>query len=88
MIRRFAHWQVLRGMRKAAREDRLTKSMADACRRRIRVAIEFVGFLARHDASAATATQDLLERYQEHVGRMLNHEYAFIVWLRQSRTNT
>ena len=88
LIRRFAHWQVLRGMRKAAREDRLTKSMADACRRRIRVAIEFVGFLARHDASAATATQDLLERYQEHVGRMLNHEYAFIVWLRQARTNT
>ncbi|BBZ15979.1 hypothetical protein MGAD_03140 [Mycolicibacterium gadium] len=88
LIRRFAHWYVLRGMRKAAREGRLTKSMADACRRRIRVAIEFVGFLARHDASAATATQDLLERYQEHVGRMLNNEYAFIVWLRQSRTNT
>ncbi len=88
LIRRFAHWHVLRQMRKAARENRLTKTMADACRRRIRVAIEFVAFLAHHDASAATATQDLLERYQEQVGRTLSHEYAFVIWLRDSRINT
>jgi len=88
LIRRFAHWHVLRQMRKAARENRLTKTMADACRRRIRVAIEFVAFLAHHDANAETATQDLLERYQEQVGRTLNHEYAFVIWLRDSRINT
>ncbi len=88
LIRRFAHWHVLRQMRKAARENRLTKPMADACRRRIRVAIEFVGFPAHHDASAETATQDLLERYQGHVRRTLTHEYAFIVWLRDCRINT
>jgi hypothetical protein len=88
LIRRFAHWHVLRQMRTAAREDRLTKTIADACRRRIRVAIEFVAFLAAHGASAATATQDLLERYRAHVGRTLTHEHAFVVWLRDSRTNT
>jgi hypothetical protein len=88
LIRRFAHWHVLRQMRKAAREGRLTKSMADACRRRIRVAIDVVAFLAAHDASAVTATQELLERYQEHVGTTLTHEYAFVVWLRNSGTNT
>ena len=88
LIRRFAQWHVLRQMRKAARENRLTKPMADACRRRIRVAIEFVCFLSAHNASAETATQDLLERYQEHVGRTMSHEYAFVIWLRDSRINT
>lgn len=88
LIRRFAHWHVLRQMRTAARADRLTKTMADACRRRIRVAIEFVAFLAAHGADAAAATQDLLERYHAHVGRALTHEHAFVVWLRDSRTNT
>lgn len=89
LIRRFAHWHVLRQMRKAARASQLTKTMADACRRRIRVAIDFVAFLAAHDASAETATQDLLERYQEHVGgKTLSHEYAFVIWLRDSRINT
>lgn len=88
LIRRFAHWHVLRHMRRAAREKRLTKSMTDASRRRVRVAIEFVVFLAAHDATTATATQDLLERYQEQVGRTLSHEYAFVIWLRESRINT
>jgi hypothetical protein len=89
LIRRFAHWHVLRQMRKAARKGHLTKTMADACRRRIRVAIDFVAFLNAHGANAETATQDLLERYQEHVGgRTLSHEYAFVTWLRDSRVNT
>lgn len=89
LIRRFAHWHVLRQMRKAARTRQLTKTMADACRRRIRVAIDFLAFLNAHDASAETASQDLLERYREHVGgKTLTHEYAFVVWLRDSRINT
>jgi hypothetical protein len=88
LIRRFAHWHVLRGMRKASREDRLTQSIADGCRRRIRVAIDFLAFLDNHGASPATATQDLMERYQVHVGRAINDEYAFVVWLRDSRINT
>jgi len=88
LIRRFAHWHVLRGMRKASREDRLTGSIANASRRHIRVAIDFLAFLDAQGASPATATQDLMERYQEHVGRRINDEYAFVVWLRDSRINT
>ena len=88
LIRRFAHWHVLRGMRKASREGRLTQTITDACRRRIRVAIEFLTFLDAHGATPATATQDLLERYQEHLNRKLDNEHAFIVWLRSSRINT
>lgn len=88
LIRHFAHWQVLRQMRQAAREDRLTQTTANRCRRRIRVAIDFLAFLDAHGASAATATQDLLERYQEHTGRTINSEHTFVVWLRRSRINT
>ncbi len=29
-----------------------------------------------------------MERYQEHVGRTINDEYAFVVWLLDSRINT
>lgn len=75
-------------MRKAAREDRLTQTITNAARRRIRVAIDFLAFLDTHGASAATATQDLLERYVEHIGRAINHDTAFIGWLRESRINT
>lgn len=88
LVRQFAHWQVLRQMRRAAREDRLTQAMANASRRRIRIAIDFLTFLNAHDASAATATQDLLERYQEHLGRTINAEHTFLVWLRTNRINT
>lgn len=62
--------------------------MANACRRRIRIAVDFLGFLDAHGASAGTATQDLLERYQAHVGRTINGEHTFMVWLRTSRINT
>jgi len=72
----------------ASREDRLAQTITDACRRRIRVAIHLLSFLDACGASAVTATQGLLERYQEHVGRAINDEYAFVVWLRDSRINT
>lgn len=88
IVRRFAHWHVLRQMRKASHENRLTRSMTDACRRRVRVAIQFMAFLHTHDATPATATQEMLERYQALHRRPLTAEYAFLVWLRQSRINT
>ena len=75
-------------MRKASHENRLTRSMTDACRRRVRVAIQFMAFLHTHDATPATATQEMLERYQALHRRPLTAEYAFLVWLRQSRINT
>lgn len=88
LIRQFAHWHVLRGMRQASREARLTRSITDASRRRIRVAIDFLAFLDSHGATPATATQDLLERYHEHTGRPSAPEHTFVVWLRTSRINT
>ena len=88
LVRRFAHWHVLRGMRKASREGRLSQGIANGGRRRIRVAIEFLAFLDTHGATPVTATQDLVERYQEHIGRKIESEYAFIGWLREARVNT
>jgi hypothetical protein len=88
LIRRFAHWHVLRNMRQAAREQRLTQTITDASRHRIRVAIEFLTFLSTHGVTAATANQKLLEQYHEHVGRNIGHEHAFVAWLRNSQINT
>jgi hypothetical protein len=57
LVRRYAHWHVLREMRKAARDERLTQAGANAARRRIRVAIDFLAFLDTQQATAATATR-------------------------------
>ncbi len=88
LVRQFAHWHVLRQMRKAAREGRLTSSITNAARRRIRLAVNFLTFLQAHGATAATATQDLLERYGEHVGGLTSSDHSFIAWLRRTRLNT
>ena len=88
LIRQFAHWHVLRQMRTAAREDRLTQTITNNARRQIRVAIAFLAFLDAHGQTADTANQDLLERYQQHVHRPIAQEQAFISWLRESRINT
>jgi hypothetical protein len=88
LIRRFTHWNVLRGMRKASREGRLTQTLTNSCRRRIRVAVEFLTFLDRHGATPATATQDLLERHLEQKGTTRDALPAFVGWLRETRINT
>jgi hypothetical protein len=88
LVRRFAHWHVLRHMRHAADRDHLTQSIANAARRRVRVAIRLLAFLDDHGASAVSATQDLLERYQISVGGTITFEHSFVAWLRESRINT
>lgn len=88
LVRRFAHWHVLRGMRRAAREGRLTQGVANGSRSRIRVAAEFLTFLAALGVTVETATQEHIERYQVHRNRPVATEYAFVAWLRQARINT
>lgn len=88
LVRRYAHWHVLRLMRRAAREGRLTQAIADANRRRIRVAAEFLAFLSARDLTIENATQADVEDYQVHVNRCLSHDHGFITWLRNTRINT
>ena len=64
LVRRFAHWQVLRHLRNVAHRGRLTKAITDRAREQISAAIRFLGFLDEHGTTAATATQAHLERYQ------------------------
>lgn len=87
LVRRFAHWHVLRGMRRAATEDRLTQAVTNGARSRIRVAAEFLTYLDTMDVTAQTATQEHLERYEQHRGRRASTEYSFVAWLRQARVN-
>lgn len=88
LLRRYAHWHVLRGMQRAAAERRLTSSVAHAGRRRIRVAEMVLAFFDQHGVTAATATQAVLDAYIAAHGSKLSPEYGFISWLRRTRVNT
>lgn len=87
LLRRFAHWHVLREMRKASHQGRLTQGATNAARRRVRVAVNLTMFLAKHGATPATATQDLLERFHTRTRRH-PEGHAFIRWLHRGGINT
>ena len=88
ILRRYGRWHVVRDMRRAAAEGRLTSSVAHGGRRRIRVAAMLLSYFDRHDMSAATATQAILDAYIAEPGRVLSGEYGFVAWLRRTRVNT
>jgi hypothetical protein len=88
LIRRFAHWQVLRRMRRASRDGHLSQGITNGSRRRIRVAVDLVNYFRAQGATPATATQDLLERHQQQRGRRLDAEHAFVRWLHHTGVNT
>jgi hypothetical protein len=88
LVRRFAHWHVLRHLRNAARQRDVTKTMTDGARDHISAAIRFLDYLHARGATAATATQEQLEHYQTAHAISLASEYTFIAWLRRSRINT
>ena len=88
VVRRFAHWHVIRKMRQAAAHGHLSQARANNARRRIRDAIEFLELLDQHGVTVADATQDHLDRHlATHPGRGRGIA-SFIAWLRSSRTNT
>lgn len=88
LLRRYGRWHVVRDMRRAAAEGRLTSSVAHAGRRRVRVAAMLLRFFDEHDMTAATATQGALEDYIAQPRRVLSAEYGFVAWLRRTRVNT
>jgi hypothetical protein len=88
LLRRYARWHLLRQLRRAADEGRLTKPMIDAARSRITAAARFLAFLAESGIDAATAPQVMLENYQVRYGVTLSAEHSFIAWLRTTSTNT
>jgi len=94
LVRRFAHWRVLRQLRTTAAQGRLSKAITDRAREQISAAIRFLTFLDDHGLNAEVAVQADLENYQLATRATrpglstLSSEYAFIAWLRDSRINT
>lgn len=88
LLRRYGRWHVVRDMRRAAAEGRLNSAVANAGRRRIRIAAQLLDFLDKQGVSAASATQSILEEYIAQPGRVLTGEYGFVAWLRKTRVNS
>jgi hypothetical protein len=88
LVRRFAHWQVLRHLRSVAGKGRLTKAITDRAREQISASTRLLAFLEDQGVDASTATQAHLELYQARQRNTLSSEYGFITWLRTSRINT
>lgn len=88
LLRRYGRWHVVRDMRRAAAEGRMSSAVANAGRRRIRVAGHLLDFFDGHGVSAVSATQTILEEYIAQPGRVLAGEYGFVAWLRKTRVNT
>jgi len=88
LVRRYAHWHVLRGMRRAASRGHLTRSTTTAARNQIRAAVRFLTWLDTHNVTVADATQHHLEDYQQSPASDRSADGSFIRWLRDSRINT
>lgn len=88
LLRRYGREHVLRDMRRAAAERRLTSGVAHARRRRVRVAAMMLTFFDEHGVTATTATHTVLEEYIATPGRKLSAEYGFVAWLRRTWINT
>lgn len=88
LLRRYGRWHVLRDMRRAAAQGRLTSSVAHGGRRRVRVAAMVLAYFDQHGATAAEADQALLEQYLAETRLVVSAELGFIAWLRQTRINT
>jgi len=89
LVRRFAHWRVLRNLRTVAAEGRMTKAVGDRAREQIASSIRLLAYFEAQGLNAANVTQANLEDYREAAEVMsLASEHAFITWLRSSRTNT
>jgi len=87
LVRRYAHWHVLRGMRRAASQGHLTRATTTAARNNILTAVRFLTWLDTHNVSIADATQHHLEDFQQATPRDRS-QGSFIRWLRDSRINT
>lgn len=87
IIRRYARWKVIRHLHRVAEQGRLTAPTQNAARSRLTAAIAMLDYFTRHGATAATATQPLLESYIAPRRAFPAHEYAFVGWLRSSGIN-
>ena len=87
VIQRYARWRVVRHLHNVVEQGRLTSPIQILAKSRILAAIRLLDHFARHGATAATATQDLLDLYLAGRRSFPTNEYVFVTWLRSSRIN-
>jgi hypothetical protein len=88
VINRYAHWHVLRRLRRHAAAGSLTATLANGGRTNILAAVRFADWAASHGTTIPDLSQPLLERYLiEHPGARQSAT-SFVHWLNASRTNT
>lgn len=80
----FAHWKVLRTVRRRTHRKRTTVGVAGSARGQIRAAARFLRHLDQTDEDAATLTQDTLDRWTDGNRSRSNDIAPFIRWLNTS----
>lgn len=88
VITRFAHWHVLRRLRRAAATGTLTKGSINVARTQINAAIRLCHWATARGGSVTALTQTDLECYLIRRPGRRRALYGFVVWLRRTGLNT
>lgn len=88
LIRRFAHWHILRHLRHRATLGPLTRSTITAGRGQINIAIRLCCWAREHGTSVTALTQTDFECYLDDHPRGRATHNGFLAWLRRTRANS
>ena len=89
IIDQFAHWKVLRHMRRQADKGRLTNGVFQSSRSRLRRVVALLVWLEARGRSIETATQSDLEEYLVTQPKSAIGELGqFLIWTRQTGLNS
>lgn len=88
-IRRYARWQVLRGLQRSSEKGALTQAVANSARLRVRSAVEFLDVLVARGRTIETATQADLDYFLTAAKGYDRTKslYSFVAWAKKSGTN-
>lgn len=84
VITPYAHWKVLRTVRRRLRRKRTTVGVAGSARERIRIAVRLLRHLDDRGEDVATLTQEVLDRWTDGSRSRSSDITPFINWLNHS----
>lgn len=88
LVDQFAHWRVLRHLRRLAENDSLTTGSCQGARARLRRVVAWLGWLEARGRSIQTATQADLEEHLFTQPKSVGGELAqFLTWVRDTGLN-
>lgn len=88
IINRYAHWHLIRRLRRHAAAGTLTSSLVNGARANILLATRLADWSTSQGATLADLTQAQLERYLDEQPVALRTAAPFVHWLNTSGTNT